>query len=276
MASKILKDVRVIYLILLILTVTVLISPLALPLRINSTTQNAYDLVQKLPAGSNVLVIMQVVVGGIAEIGPQLRVVTQHLFSLPLHVVFVAFHPDGPVIVESYLLPGITGDKKYGVDYVDLGFVSGGETGMAAFANDVHKTVSKDYRGSPIDSLPIMTGIKSAKDFALTELFDTQSDIVLVLRQFQTPYNVKIILGTYAMLSPGAMPFVRSGQVAGLLDGTRGAAEYELLLKKPARAVSGMDALSLDTLYFLALIFIGNASYFMLRKKGASLTRRKS
>jgi len=64
---------------------------------------------------------------------------------------------------------------------------------------------------------------------------------------------------------PQFVPFVQSGQLDGLLAGLRGAAEYELLLQAPGRALAMMDAQSMGHLLIIAFILIGNAAYLVTK-----------
>jgi hypothetical protein len=63
------------------------------------------------------------------------------------------------------------------------------------------------------------------------------------------------------------MPFVQAGQVKGLLQGLRGAAEYELLSGSAGIAAAGMDAQSLGHLLIIGSILVGNVAYFMSKKQ---------
>jgi len=64
-------------------------------------------------------------------------------------------------------------------------------------------------------------------------------------------------------------PFLSSGQMVGLLGGLKGAAEYEMLLKKPGMGQKGMDAQSVSHLVIVLMIVWGNVGYFLKRKSSA-------
>ena len=69
------------------------------------------------------------------------------------------------------------------------------------------------------------------------------------------------------------MPFVKSGQLQGIVAGMPGAAEYEKLLvnhgihPELGKAAKSMDAQSIAHLVIVLFIIIGNISYFVKRKK---------
>lgn len=62
--------------------------------------------------------------------------------------------------------------KKYGVDYVNLGFFSGAESGLAAWAENFPNIFKTDWLGVPIAQFPMMKDIKSVKDFDLVLTFN--------------------------------------------------------------------------------------------------------
>ena len=47
----------------------------------------------------------------------------------------------------------------------------------------------------------------------------------------------------------------------------KGAAEYEILVNKPAMALSGMNSQSLVHLLIIGFVVLGNLAYFAARKR---------
>jgi len=64
------------------------------------------------------------------------------------------------------------------------------------------------------------------------------------------------------------MPFYTSGQIFGLANGLRGAAEYEILSGNLGTAVASNDAISTSHVLILAFIVAGNVLYFYRKYKG--------
>ena len=73
--------------------------------------------------------------------------------------------------------------------------------------------------------------------------------------------------GATAVMAPKFYAFIASGQYKGLLGGMKGAAEYEILVKKKDSAVTGMSAQSLVHLLIIALVILGNISFFMGQRR---------
>ena len=264
-------DRRVIYLVLFVAVSFPLLSPVGLPLSITRETRGIYDYIERLQPGSVVVVSFDYSPSSYAEQHPQAVAVMNHLMRKPgVKIICVAFWEQGPIMAEEILNSIDTHGKQYGVDFVDLGYVAGGETAMSAFAGDIHKTFPVDYRKNPIGSLPMMANVKTAKDISLLISIAAGSPgVPEFARQIQGPYKVPFAAGLVAISVPIYMPYVQSGQMLGLMAGLRGAAEYEQLLGVKGKATVGMDAISFSHLVVLVFIVIANVAYFAGRKEGA-------
>lgn len=262
-------DRRIVYLILFVVVSFPLLSPVGLPLTITRETQSIYDYIEKLPPGSVVAVSFDYGPSSYAEQHPQAVAVMNHLMMKPgVKIVCLAFWEQGPVLCEELLNSIDTRGKKYGEDFVDLGYVAGGETAMSAFAGDIHKTFPVDYRNNPIASLPMMANVKTAKDISfLFTIAAGSPGIPEFARQVQGPFKTPFAGGLVAISVPITMPYVQSGQMLGLLAGLRGAAEYEKLLDMKGKGTIGMDAVSFSHLVVMAFIIVANVAYFSGRKK---------
>lgn len=262
-------DRRIVYLVLFVFVSFPLLSPIGIPLTVSPETRAVYDYIEKLPPGSVVVVSFDYSPSSYSEQHPQAVAIMNHLMRKPgVKIVCVAFWEQGPIMAEEILNSIDTHGKKYGVDFVNLGYVAGVETAMSAFAGDIHKTFPVDYRKNPISSLPMMSSIRSARDISLLFTVAAGSPgIPEFARQIQGPYKVPFAGGLVAISVPIYMPYVQSGQMLGLLAGLRGAAEYEQLLGIKGKATIGMDAISFSHLVVLAFILIANVAYFASRKE---------
>jgi len=264
-------DRRLIYLVLFIFVSYPLIFPVGLSLTVTPETKAVYDFIEGLPSGAVVAVSFDYSPSSYSEQHPQAVAVMEHLMRKPgIRIICLAFWEQGPVLAEEILNSIDTRGKQYGIDYVHLGYVSGGETAMSAFAGDIHKTFPVDYRGNRIESLPMMASIKSAKDLSLLFTVAAGSPgIPEFARQIQGPYKVPFAGGLVAISVPISMPYLQSKQMLGLLAGLRGAAEYEQLLKITGKGTIGMDAISFSHIVVLAFILIANLAYLAGKKEGS-------
>lgn len=262
-------DRKVIYIVLLIAIALPLLKPIGLPVSVGKETTGIYDAVEALQPGDVVALAFDYSPSSYAEMHPQAAAVFTHLILKPdIKVVMLAFWETGPMFAQEVIDKIDLHGKQYGVDFVNLGYVPGGETAMSAFAGDIHNTFPKDNDGNAISSLPIMENIKTAADINLmVEIAGGSPGVPEMTRQVQGPYKVKYAAGLPAISVPIYMPYMNSGQMIGLMSGLRGAAEYEMLLKQPGKGVGAMDALSTSHLVMIAFIIISNIGYFVQKSR---------
>jgi len=67
------------------------------------------------------------------------------------------------------------------------------------------------------------------------------------------------------MMTPTILPFWASGQITGLLNGGVGAAEIEVLVKRPGDAVKLTDVYSFSNM--LVFLIVGNIGFVMQKRK---------
>ena len=266
-------DVRIIYLVLWIAIGIPLLTPLYLPLSISPDTVLYHKAIEALPAGSVVVVGMDVSPAGYGgELGPQARATTYHLFTKPVKVIFLSYWETGAPLTlnvwkDAFVAKAMQ-NKKYGEDYVNLGWIPGSETGMSAFAEDVWKTVAADYKGTKLADLPMMANIKSIKDITMLIVIETGTPGgPEYLRQWQARNrNLKMLVGSLGVSVPGNIPYVASGQYISLLRGGRGATEYQRILNIVTPTdVQGADAMTMSHVVVLVFLLVGNIGYLALK-----------
>ena len=262
-------DRKIIYALMFVVLVIPVVRPLGLPLPISDMTRDSYQAVENLPSGSNVMVAAYISIGLWPEVEPGTIVMLKHLLRKPVKFVIVCWAADEAKLMEGALAKvsdfARENNKKYGVDYVNLGFIPGMETAMAAFAKDVWATAPSDMYGTPISQLPVMSGIKTAKDFALV-LFITGSDVAAMIRQYVSAYGSKMVAFATIGWVPSFTPYLSSGQLVGLVPGVTGGAQYELLMKSPGAGLATTDALSLGFIYLVVLAILGNVLWNIERR----------
>ncbi|QOR33759.1 hypothetical protein IMX26_09615 [Clostridium sp. 'deep sea'] len=258
-------DRRIIYLLVLVALAFPLVKPIGLPFSINDSSNKFYDRVEALQPGDVVAVSFDYSPSGSAQLDPQARAVIKHLFSKPdIKVVIVSFWASGPLFADKFLseIEG-THDKQYGEDYVSLGYVAGAETAISSFGKSIHATFSTDRKGNKLSDIPMLKEIKSAADFDLLVSFCSGTPGVPEhVRQIVTVYDTPFIVGMNSVSVANNIPYYNAGQIKGYLNGLRGAAEYEMLLKEPGIAAASMDSLSFAHLTVILFILLGNVAYF--------------
>ena len=260
-------DRRVIYTILLIVLIAPMIKPIGIPLSVNSTRQ-VYNLIESLdPEKDIVMMGMDYSVAGQADVHPQAVAIAKHLANRNIKNIMVSFVADGPMLAEKVI--GLLGDRvTYGQNIVNVGYLAGGESAIKKFIEAPGSTFINDHRGKPLASMPIMAGLKDINDITLILDFQTGSpgyqDFLRQLPAGGPLYAAGIV----TVSVPNVMPYLNSGQLAGLLQGLRGGAEYEVLIEEPGEGAARMDAQSLGHVVIVTFIIVGNLAYFGSKRKG--------
>jgi len=226
-----------------------------------------------------IIVSLDYGVSGMPELYPMTVATMHHLWSYSQaknwKIVVVAFWNQGPLVFDTLLdqmKPETTYGVEYGVDWIELGWIPGSETGMAAFADDIHGQTPRDYlEDQPVSSYDIMQDIHTAEDVDLVISIETGTPgLPEWLRQWNNPFGVPFIVGCIGVSVPGMAPYLASGQLSALMPGLTASGEYEILLNKPGLAVAGLDAVSMSHLLVVLLVVIGNIAYFTSKNKGGS------
>ncbi len=253
---------QVIFALVLLFCFLPALRPLGIPISIDKLTVKAYETIEGLSPGDLVLVSADYTPGMWVEVGPAVNAMVQHLFLKGARIVFVSFYPDGPALTEKVLSEIDTRGARYGVDYVNLGYLPGLETAMAAYVENPRQ-IAYDYYGTPIERLEIMEGVRSISDFKVY-IFACVTWPDPWVRQFygKVPKIINIISPAGISL---VMPYVSAGQLDSMLPGTKGGAEYEALMGRGGIATSIMDATTLILTFVILLIVAANMSYLRER-----------
>lgn len=260
-------DSRIIYFLMLAVTIVPLLSPIGIPLKISPMTRAVYDIIEGLdPAKDVVLVSMDYSPGAGLDADVSPRVVIEHLVQCGIKWVGISFGTtDGPMMTNRVISGYEAQGYKYGTDFANLGYMAGDENAIRQFALDC-TIVTQDIRGNAVASLPVMKGIKTIKDFAFVLQFSMGTPEAWI-RQVIDPMGIKFALGTVTVSVPSVVPYYNSGQLKGLMGGLASGAQYERLLDKPGRGLAMMDAQSMSHVLIIIFIVLGNIGYFMTRDK---------
>lgn len=256
-------DRRIIYLLLALSIILPLLFPIGLPVDISANTQTVYDLVDKLPSGSVVLVSYDWDAASAPELLPQAEAVTKHILDKKHKLVAVALWNQGATFadrVHKTIAPTV--EAVYGQDYVNLGYRPGQAVVLNSMARDIHATFPEDVTRTRTSTIPMMKDIKVIDDIDLVICLSAgDPGLRTYIEQIGSQYPVTITGGVTAVSVPGMLPYLQSGDLEGLLAGMSGAAQYELLVERPGLGLGGMDAQSITHLTIIALILIGNIAY---------------
>jgi hypothetical protein len=240
------------------------LNPIGLPIPVSTQTQKWYDYVENMSEG-DVAVIFYDYTSAVYPIMEPAAVANLHHFVRKgVKCIGVTRIIEGEQMYEKMLpLAGLDSlGAKYGEDWVMLGFAAGGEIAAAAIAEDIRGTYTTDMYGTPIDDIPIMNGINNVEDFDLIVQYTNDAPIPLI-NQIVSRYGTPFLSQVLEAMVPGIMPFVQSGQITALMNGAKGAAEYEFLLDRPGSGVITTDAFTLTHLTIFVFLILGNIGYWV-------------
>ena len=257
-------DRRWIFLAVGVLTIV----PLALeihiaPVQPSARARGFYDAIEKVPAGSTVLLAGDYDPSTVAENYPMHLAAVRHLMSRNIKIVGLCLYPGGPPLTDQVLrIAGAEYGKKPGIDYVNLGYKAGNELVMSQMGSSIPRTFPVDVRGVPVSQIPVMRGVQNYANFPLlVSISAGYPGTKEWVQQVVSRYHLPMIAGVTAVSAPEYYPYLQAGQLKGLLGGMAGGAEYEVLIHKPALATRGMDAQSLAHVFIALMILLGNLAF---------------
>lgn len=260
-------DRRIIYIIVFISVTIPLLTRKGFKFEPLQEVKRAYDFIESLPEGSVVMISIDYDAASMPELQPLLEVVLTHIFRNNLKVIMLGHWPLG-LPLGQIALEKVAREmhKKYGEDYVFLGYRPGVAAVILNMGKDIRGVFNSDYRGKPIDSIPLMKNIHNYSDIALLIGFEAGATGDVWVQFGQARFGLKIILTSTAVVAPDMYPYYQAGQIVGLIGGLRGAADYEILVNKKGIAYAGMTAQTVIHVMIIALILLGNIGYFALRR----------
>ena len=143
---------------------------------------------------------------------------------------------------------------------------------------DIRALYTVDLHGTPINDIPMMKDVFNIEDFdfvfSLSAGYPGSTEWV----QFACdPKNIPLSTGCTSIQATDILPYVKNGQIRGILAGMPGAAEYESLVEeelqkmeiniKPGEASGMMAAQSIAHVVIVLFIILGNITYYITRKQ---------
>jgi len=252
------------------------------PIIVTSITEAFNDQIQSLESGDYVICTAVVHVALLPETMAIIPI-CKDLIKRGIKVLLVNFgsYPQGPLLFNSFVEPELQAiGGVYGEDYMNFG-VMGGQLGATlasrTFAIDPRNLAGVDWYNNVLDELPILeplftemeaTGEAFIKSSKIKILMDWGVGIGPVLATWVIPYKKTAICITTTLAAMLFMPLFSAKLIKGLLYGTRGGAEIEILFGEVGTSNAYVSAMSLQHTAFFAFILIGNIIYFGKKWKG--------
>jgi len=260
-------DRRIIFLLIAVAVLIPLLRPFGLPIKVSPEVKAVYDYMEGLPERSVFLLSFDFDPSSKPELEPQAVALLRHAFRKNLRVIVMTHWLTGTGLADDVVatVAAETG-KQRGQDYVFLGWAPGGYALILAMGQDLYTAFPSDYRKIPTKDMPVLEGVRSLRDVQyLVSLAAGGAGIEMWYVFGKDKYRFEMAGGATGVIAPGLYPFLRSGQINGLIGGLQGAAEYETLIGRSGMATAGMDAQSATHFVIILLVLLCNVFYFVLR-----------
>ncbi len=244
------------------------------PIKSSPEVKSLYDAVLALKPDSKVLVSFDYDPPSAPELQPMAESFFMLCFERDLKLIIMGLWPQGPQQAEmalqrAFLEPDIAAKNlKYGVDYVNLGFQTGNEFVIQRMGSSFKSMFQTDYYGTPYDDIPLIRNVTNFSNIDF--VFNLSAGYPGTVEWVQVAvdrYGVKLGAGNTAVQAPQMYPYLRAGQLVGLLGGLNGAAEFEKATNIIGKGTKFMVSQSFAHVIVIAFIIIGNAAYFLGEKR---------
>ncbi|UCG91284.1 MAG: hypothetical protein JSV97_09385 [candidate division WOR-3 bacterium] len=277
-------DRRIIYVLLTVLVILPFFTRVTIPQNIMPQTQRLFDFIESVPPNDKaVIMTFDYSPQTMPECHPMAKALLKHCFARNIPVIGVSFDPQGPGLAVDAITSVVDrinhyatskeDSLVYGKDYVYLGWKSGRIAAMLDMGESIAGVFPRDYFGTSVDSFPLMQRIRNYKEVAIAIVLSAAAYPDDWIRYPQTRYGVNIGAGLTAVMAPKYYPFLQTGQIAGMMSGMKGAAEYEKLVlehgyaRELGTAETGMNSQSMIHILIIVFILLGNIGYFFSRRQ---------
>lgn len=249
-----------------------LIFNFTLPNRITKEVQATFNFIEALPEGSVLLFSFDHDTATLPEMRPMAKALLRHVFGRSHKVIGTAFRAEGAAIGNKALQnAGYEFGLVEGEDYVFLGFRPEISSGILGMGENIHRVYPKDYRGLPVEDIPLMQKVRNYRDIALVVSVSDDDTPSYWIYLANARYQQAVVPAITAVMATTYYPFLQEKQIIGMVPGLKAAAEYEQLIDKAGDASIGMSAQSIAHMLIVLLVLTGNLGYFMMKwQKGAA------
>jgi len=267
-------DRRVLFLAVAAAVALPLLFPLNLPIRISQEARAFHREMEGVAPGRVILLSFDYEPDTMAELDPMSLAVLRHAFGRGVRVVAMTTYAGGVGIAERILAQAAAeAGKSYGTDYAFLGYNPDYSATMLRIGESLRGAYPTDNYGRPTDELPLLQGVDRYAEIPLVVTISASALSEYWVIWAGGKYHARIIAGNTAIQAVLIYPFLQTGQLAGMLGGLKGAAEYERLVGRDGAGVRGMDAQSLAHFLIVLFILLGNLGYLLQRRVRARETR---
>lgn len=240
--------------------------------------KGALDVVQNIPEGSPVLVVVDYRPSHAAELEVAAAPVLDQMDLLRHpNLFFVSTNEMGPALAERLLsLPALKDRYQGEGQFTNLGYLPGGDLGIRSFVQDPSQTFQVDFFRKATSLQPSISIAQFVAVFILTDNADSGRLWIeqATIATHPIPFAAPIVLVTSAQAGPMIQPYYLSGQIKGIVNGLYGSAIFEQNnAGRPGTARSYWDAYSLGMLMAMIMLVLGGLWNLALGTRDRAMAR---
>jgi len=261
-----------VYLLLAGVVVWQLLFPIRLPITPSVPTRGVYQAIAAVPDDKLIVITTDWDASTQAETGPQTQSIIHACFQNKKKFVIMNLQPPMGVKLANDLAQEAAKEygAAYGVDWANWGYKYGYENVLMALAKNIPNAIGDDFYGTPVAELPIMEGVTDIHQVGLVVIVTGLSAMTeMWIGLIQGPYKTPLAAAYTAVMAPIYYPYLDSDQLKGMLVGAKGAAELEVMVDRPGKAVAIMNVQSWAHVLIVVLIILGNLGYLFGRSRNA-------
>lgn len=255
----------------LILYLIPVVIPIGSPFQISEITLKIYNIIENLPEGSIIVMGGSGVFAfdyepGAAMIASirQMAKNKLRLVGIPLGTESLQLHKY--VVDTAKVLQQDGGPWKYGVDYVQLPYIPGGDAALVRLLTGVQSVVTVDANGIPLENLPLMKDFRSYKDITLwiCPHWGYPSIVRYVTGERGVPSVMFAHAYSYTVYAPYMMIYPDK---VWMTNGFLGGAQYEKLVGYKGLGHAAVDSYTLISVAYVFFVLLGNITLLTKVKK---------
>lgn len=259
-------DRRWIYLAIGLAVLIPAICSFTIPVSVSHEVEKIYNFVEELGPKEILFLAMDYDPSSMAELNPMAEAILKHAFTRDRKVIIVTLSQFGPGMVEEITTRlAAQYNRKLGVDYAFLGYRPYPAITIMLMGTDFRVPFPQDYYGTPLDSLPIMRGVKNFNNVKGVIDLTAGNTADMWITYGNGRYNFPLAVGITGVSAADYYQYLQSGQIFGLIPGVKGAAEYERLINKSGQGMEQVSYQVVAHAVIILFIVISNVAFFATR-----------
>jgi hypothetical protein len=218
-----------------------------------------------LPADAPVLLVFDYQASLSGELEAAAAPLVDHMLTLKHpRLTLLSSTPVGSGLAERFIEPFTTPTNhnyQRGQNFIDLGYLPGGASGVLSFSVDPEITKPLTITGENAWSTVVLQNVKQLSDFAAIILLtdDIETARIWIEQTEGVRGEARLLVVSSAQSGPMLLPYVQSGQINGMVTGLDGSAPIEQVNSgRPGVVRRYWDAYGFGLLTAVVLITIGS------------------